>query len=169
MQHLSEVVFNVLVRFSLYTTSTHHRVKQSPKSTTGMSCVAYVMLCGSRDRSCSQQTIVLPLRQCSSTFLALDLDFFFGKKTRLLCLLTLLIWFSATSCYSRPKAGYFSNNKNPTRALNTTSLKCLLPTTDAIDSREKVHACVWRCKIASCKRSSLKSTRFSQTKGRIIF
>ena len=49
--HLSELVFSVLVEFSLYNTSTHHRVEQSPKSTTGMSSVAYVMLCGARDRS----------------------------------------------------------------------------------------------------------------------
>ena len=56
-QHLSEVVFSALVRFSLYTTNTHYRVKESPKSTTGMSSVAYVMLCGTRDRSCGQQAI----------------------------------------------------------------------------------------------------------------
>ena len=36
---------------------THHRVKQSAKSTTGMSSIAYVMLCGARDRSCGQQII----------------------------------------------------------------------------------------------------------------
>ena len=53
-QHLSEVVFSTLVGFSLYSTSTDHRVKQSPKSTTGMSSIAYVMLCGARDRSCQQ-------------------------------------------------------------------------------------------------------------------
>ena len=58
-QHLSEVEFSALVKFSLYTTSTHHRVKQSPQNTTGMSSVAYVMLCGARDRSCGQQAIGL--------------------------------------------------------------------------------------------------------------
>jgi hypothetical protein len=31
------------------------------------------------------------------------------------------------------KFGYFSNNENPTRALNPNSLKCCLPSTDAID------------------------------------
>jgi hypothetical protein len=40
-----------------YTTSTHHRVKQSPKSTAGMSSVAYMMLCSARDQSCGQQAI----------------------------------------------------------------------------------------------------------------
>jgi hypothetical protein len=29
-QYLGEVVFSALVGFSLYTTNTHHRVKQSP-------------------------------------------------------------------------------------------------------------------------------------------
>ena len=55
--HLSEVVFSALVGLSLYTTSSHHRNKQSAKSTTEMSSVAYVMLCGARVRSCGQQTI----------------------------------------------------------------------------------------------------------------
>ena len=35
-QHLSEIVFSALVGFSLYTMSMQHRVKQSPKSNTGM-------------------------------------------------------------------------------------------------------------------------------------
>ena len=56
-QHLSEVVFSALVGFSLYTTSTHQRVKQSPKSTIGMSSVAYVMLFVAKYRSCGQQAI----------------------------------------------------------------------------------------------------------------
>ncbi|UYV73773.1 hypothetical protein LAZ67_11000855 [Cordylochernes scorpioides] len=38
-------------------TPQHHRAKQSPKSTTGMYSVTYVMLCGARDRSCGQQEI----------------------------------------------------------------------------------------------------------------
>jgi hypothetical protein len=33
----------------------------------------------------------------------------------------------------------FPYNENPTRALNTTSLKCCLPSTDAIDRQEKIH------------------------------
>ena len=43
----------------------------------------------------------------------------------------------------RPKFGYeyFSHNENPTRVLNTTSPKCCLPSTDAIDRQEKIHAC----------------------------
>ena len=56
-QYLSEVEFSPLLGFSLYTTSTHHRVKQSPKSTTEMFSVAYVMLCSARNRSCGQQAI----------------------------------------------------------------------------------------------------------------
>ena len=56
-QLLSEVVFNTLIRFILYTMSTNHRVKESPKSTTVMSAVTYVMLYSTRDRSCGQQAI----------------------------------------------------------------------------------------------------------------
>ena len=53
--HMSEIVFSALVGLSLYTTSTHHSVKQSPKSTKGMSSVAYMMLCGARDRTWGQR------------------------------------------------------------------------------------------------------------------
>ena len=56
---------------------------------------------------------------------------------------------------------HFPCNENPTRALNTTSLKCCLPSTDAIDWREKVHVYVWKFKVAYCYRAS-KSTRLSQ-------
>ena len=50
---------------------------------------------------------------------------------------------------------HFAYNENPTRTLNTTSLKCCLPSTDAIDRREK------RFKVVSFKRASLKFARFS--------
>jgi hypothetical protein len=63
------------------------------------------------------------------------------------------------------RANIMTSTDNPTRALNSSSLKCFLPSTDAIDRRGKIHACVWRFKVASCKHASLKSTRFSQ-KGR---
>ena len=131
-QHLSEVVFSALVGFSMYTTSTHHRVKQLPKSTTGMSSVAYVMLCGARDRSCGQQAIgasIMTMLQhipCTSFRL-------FWWKSRLLWfarLLTLVIRFPAASWYSPNSRGHWKGN--PTIALNTTSLKCCLPSTDAI-------------------------------------
>ena len=46
---------------------------------------------------------------------------------------------------------HFPYNENPTRALNTTSLKCCLPSTDVIDRWEKIHACIWRFKVVSCK------------------
>ena len=45
---------------------------------------------------------------------------------------------------------YFPYNENPTRVLNTSSLNCCLPSTDAIDRWEKIHACVWRFKVTSC-------------------
>ena len=38
---------------------------------------------------------------------------------------------------------HFSYNEIPTSALNTISLKCLLPLSDTIDRREKIHACIW--------------------------
>ena len=38
------------------------------------------------------------------------------------------------------KVGYISNTENPTRALNTPLLKCCLPSTNAIDKQEKIHA-----------------------------
>ena len=37
---------------------------------------------------------------------------------------------------------YFPYNENPTRALNTTSLKYYLPSIDAIDRRERIHMCI---------------------------
>ena len=62
---------------------------------------------------------------------------------------------------------HFPYNENPARALNTIWLKCCLPWTDAIDIQEKIHTCIWRFKVASCKRTSLKSTRFSQNKNKV--
>ena len=56
-QHLRDVVFSVLVRFSLYTSRMHHKVKQSPKSTTGMFSNAYMMLCSARDWSWGEEAI----------------------------------------------------------------------------------------------------------------
>ena len=79
-QYLSEVVFSALIRFLLYTTSTDHKVKQSPKSTTGIFSITYVMLCGARDQTCGQQVIASPSRQYFSTFLAFDSDFFLAKN-----------------------------------------------------------------------------------------
>ena len=75
-----------------------------------------------------------PSRQCSSTFLALDSDFLENS---------LLPWYAPCDFWQfpklkGPKVRYFPNNKNPTRALNTCSLKCCLPSTDAIDRQEKL-------------------------------
>ena len=58
---------------------------------------------------------------------------------------------------------------NPTRALNSTSLKYCLPSTGAIDRHEKIYVCVWRSKAVSSKRTPLKSIRWSQKKGRVLF
>ena len=61
-----------------------------------------------------------------------------------------------------PEPVIFLTMKKPTRALNTTSLKCSLPSADTTGRWELIHACVF--KVASWKRSSLKFTRFSQRK-----
>ena len=37
---------------------------------------------------------------------------------------------------------HFPYNENLTRALNTTSLKCYLPSTDAIHNLKEIYACV---------------------------
>ena len=46
---------------------------------------------------------------------------------------------------------HFLYNENPITALNTTPLKYPLPLTDAIDRQEKIHICIWRFKVISCK------------------
>ena len=81
---------------------------QSTKSTTGMSSVTYVMLCGARDRTCGQQeigaSITTLLQHIPRTSFRL-----FWQKTRLLCfnrLLTLLIWPPATSGCSANSRGH---------------------------------------------------------------
>ena len=51
------------------------------------------------------------------------------------------------------------NNENPTRALNITSLKCSLPSTDAIDRREK-----FTLAYEGSTSPLFKSIRFSQKK-----
>ena len=51
---------------------------------------------------------------------------------------------------------HFPYNENPTRAQNTSSLKCCLPSTDTVLRREKVHACVWRFQIASFSQDMFK-------------
>ena len=71
-------------------------------------------------------------------------------------------------CTGTTRNPSFSLQWKSERALNTTSLKCYLTSTDAINMWEKIHACVWRFKVASCKRTSLKSTRLSQKKVRIL-
>ena len=95
-QHLNEVV--------LVLSSNFHCISQvcttgSPKNTTGMSLITYVMLCSAGDRSCGQQAIdasyTTMLQHIPCTWFIL-----FWQKARLLWLirlLTLLIWVPATS------------------------------------------------------------------------
>ena len=46
-------------------------------------------------------------------------------------------WWRVLGVRVRPGTRHFPYNENPTRALNTTSLKWCLPSIDAIDRREK--------------------------------
>ena len=60
---------------------------------------------------------------------------------------------------------HFPYNENPTKALNIdkhSKAACLHVM--LLTEEKKIHACVWSFKVASCKRASLKSTRFSQKK-----
>ena len=54
--------------------------------------------------------------------------------------------------------------ENPMRSLNTTSLKCCSPSTDAIDRWENIYKCLSRFKVGSCKCASLKSIGFANKK-----
>ena len=76
-------------------------------------------------------------------------------------------WWQVLGVRIRPRTCHLSYNENLTRALNTTSLKSCLSSTDAIDRQEKIHACVWRFKVTSCECTSLKSPRFSQKKKKV--
>jgi hypothetical protein len=113
---------------------------------------------------------ILPSRQCSSKFLIPDSDFLAKKpdscgsqgSLRLLPLQVCLLCFPP-----RPKVGYFPNDENLMGALNTTSLKCCLLSTDAIDRWGEMHPSVWSFKVASCKHTSLKSTGFCTKKKRL--
>ena len=72
---------------------------------------------------------------------------------------------------------HFSYNENPTRALNTASLKCCLPSTDAIDRRERIHAYVWRfmqvhfIKIRQvfCKKEIMSDTFLTEDTLKIVY
>jgi len=45
----------------------------------------------------------------------------------------------------------------------------LLVINDAIDRQEKIHTCVWRFKVASCKHNSLKFTRFCKISNKVRY
>jgi hypothetical protein len=71
-------------------------------------------------------------------------------------------WCRVLGVRVRPGTRHFPYNENSTIALNTTSLKFCLPSTDAIDSLEKKSHMRVKVKGRLIKRASLKSTRFSQ-------
>ena len=60
----------------------------------------------------------------------------------------------------RPRTSNFPYHENPTRALNTASLKCCLPSTVAIDRRKKFTCAYEGSRLPHA--SALQSTRFLQ-------
>ena len=78
-QYLNEVVFSAIIRFPLYITSMHHRVKKSPKSTTGHPLSPMWCHVLQETGVVVNRQLAPPSRKCSSTFLALYSDFF-GEK-----------------------------------------------------------------------------------------
>ena len=87
--------------------------------------------------------------QCSSTFLALDSDFFLGAKIR-------------TPTTGALTLRHFPYNENSPRLLKITSVNCRLPSTKVIYRGEKIHAFVSKFKVASCEHASLESTYYKQ-------
>ena len=92
---------------------------------------------------------------CTSTLQPLDLGIIHSLKAYYshLAVAQFLAKFDAVALLQSFR--HFPCNGKSTRALHTTSLKCCLPATDAIDRREKIHACALRFKVGSCKRARL--------------
>ena len=97
---------------------------------------------------CSRIFIVRKIteQQCSCTFLALDSDFLTKNQTPVVCHVpTLLIsgdiakkvWIKCDS----PVVPLISLQWKSNEALNTNSLKCCFPSTNA-DRQEKIHVCI---------------------------
>ena len=103
-QHLSEVVFNALVEFSLQGKLRKDLVSAS---------FSYTQKLITSDYGVHEVGVTICEVQNVSGVR-------YNPETKSLC--------------------HFPYNENPTIALNTTSLKCCLPSTDAVDRREKMHA-----------------------------
>ena len=138
-QHLIRVVWLVLSSDFhctpwLCTTASknHQRVLQG--------CPREAMWC-----SAAQETGVVvnrqlapPSRKCSSTFLALDSDFFRQKPDSCISSDYILSWYESLRLLAVPvQRSDTSYNENLTRALNAISPKCCLPSTDTIKRRGK--------------------------------
>ena len=157
-QHLSEVVFSALVGFSLYTTSTHHRVNQSPKSATGMSSSPTWYCAAQKTGVVVNRQLVPPSRQHTSTFHALDSDFLVKNQT--------LGWLGfQRSWYA---FFYFSSNENPTRARNATSLNWCFSSTEGIHRRKKF-TYVYKCPRSPHASARHWNPRSFRKKSRILF
>ena len=99
---LSEMAFKILTD-----NATEKGPRGTPKhkwednvSTTWMSSVAYVVLCGARGVVVNRQ-LVPPSRQCPSIFLALDSDFFLTKnKTSVIRQAPCNFWISKYAFFS---------------------------------------------------------------------
>ena len=164
-QHLSVVVFNSLVGFLC--TPRVCATGQLPKSTTGMFSLPMRCCTAQETGVVVNRQLALPSRQCSSTFLALHSDFILAKNQTLR-----VIEFPALQeClfyFFRPKVAHFSSNENPMRTLTLCHSNAACNQLTLLTS-EKIQACAWRFKVVSCKRASLKFTRFSQKKKKVEY
>ena len=98
---------------------------------------------------------------------------FFWRKTRLLRFVRLLPLLATYGCSPNSEATerkaisdkriHYEN----TRALNTFT-QMLLAINRRYWQADKIHACVWSFKVASSKRASLKSHRFSKKKQKTV-
>ena len=93
------------------------------------------------------------------------------QKTRLLWFSILLTLPATSGCSSNSRGHWKESDFRQERTLwksDESTKHCFTQMLLAINSRywqaRKIHACVWRFKVAPCKRASLKSTTISQKK-----
>ena len=108
-QHLSEIVFSGLVRFSSVRKVSYLIFCQ--KSTTRIFCDVYMMLCGARDRRCGQRaidtSITIMLQHILRTWFR-----FFGKKPDSCCLPgSLLSWYGSLWLLAVPQTQEATDRK----------------------------------------------------------
>ena len=105
--------------------------------TTLISSVAFVMLCGTRDRSC----VCLHHDNASTHSLHLIQTFLTKNQTHVVCQAPCSPYMAPCNFWLFPKLKRPLKG-NLTRALNSTSPKSCFPSPDAIDRWEKIHPCI---------------------------